>query len=1021
MRANQRAKAFWMGVGVLLAAGAAGAETQPESVLQGEALPPSAIGPVIIESWDTVQARQRAIDDNGPPAVAAPDHRGNWVVPKMRAAKSPRSGTRYVTNTWGDPRMGIGFGGEVHLRGAYFSGQSSDAVWSAGVRAIGFRNGREIAATDWFTEIGDQPRWFEMDLRGIDRVVIESRGKLRGGGWYAMDDFVYSTADRPDRPVVLDFEDAEFGRNLSKTGYAGLTWETGVGGMQAGDGGEGVPAPQRAHTDDDPPVAEQGAGGGPEGGGGTLPQLGLNFQGVLRGDAGQASFPPDTCGAIGPNHFVVVVNRVFAVFNKNTGALVGSKVSLGTFQPGTSGDPRVLFDQHSGRWVVISSDFNSRIFVAFSQTNDPTGNWLKTNFVASTGSDTGCFPDYPTLGVDQNGIYVGSFMVGCGMTIFAIDKAPMLPLIGPTLGTVTAFRGQPVEGAIQPVHTYGSPAGEFLISRQSSTQLRVRRVNPPLNAPTLSTLSSVTIPSHSAPPNVPAQGSAVPLDSVDHRLMNAVLVNGSIWTTHTISVGGRAACRWYQINATTVTLTQSGTVDDPVRNYFFPAIAVNSLGDMVLGFSGAHSGQFPSVYYTGRVASDPVGQTAPPALIKAGNAGQDLIDDVGRNRFGDYSLSSLDPSNLVTIWTVQEYVHSPNTWGTWVARTVPFVDCNTNGLNDPDEIIAGTAEDCNGNNIPDPCDVNPILCGGNCLPDCNTNLVIDECDVLGGTSLDCDFDLIPNECEPDCNANGVPDTCDTVPLYCGGSCLQDCNANEKPDVCEVDPMFCGMICLPDCDSDGIPNSCEIFAGSQDCDGNSVPDECQTDCNGNGLADICETIPLFTTQATFSPFHFGSPQSLTLINPPPASADVTITFRAISDLGSIVEGTEAFLNGNSIGMPFTAGGSDCPPAPDVEAIVLPAATFNGIVGGGNAVISIVPNGGVDPTCPGSSVTIQVLYPTPDRDCNNNDVLDTCDEVIFIDVLLGVNTNPADQCVADRNGDTLANGDDVQVYINERISP
>ena len=51
-------------------------------------------------------------------------------------------------------------------------------------------------------------------------------------------------------------------------------------------------------------------------------------------------------------------------------------------------------------------------------------------------------------------------------------------------------------------------------------------------------------------------------------------------------------------------------------------------------------------------------------------------------------------------------------------------------------VVDGTSDDCNGNGVPD------------------------ECDLGSGSSLDCNFNDIPDECELDCNFNGIPDDCD---------------------------------------------------------------------------------------------------------------------------------------------------------------------------------------------------------------------------------------------------------------------
>lgn len=104
-----------------------------------------------------------------------------------------------------------------------------------------------------------------------------------------------------------------------------------------------------------------------------------------------------------------------------------SQISAGE-GPESNGDPRVLFDQHSRRWIVIVSNFGSRVYLAVSSSESAMGSWFKTNFTVAAGSDAGKWNDYPTLGVDQNGIYVAAYMVGGSnrMSIFAINKAPLV-------------------------------------------------------------------------------------------------------------------------------------------------------------------------------------------------------------------------------------------------------------------------------------------------------------------------------------------------------------------------------------------------------------------------------------------------------------------------------------------------------------------------------------------------------------------------------------------------------------------
>ena len=45
----------------------------------------------------------------------------------------------------------------------------------------------------------------------------------------------------------------------------------------------------------------------------------------------------------------------------------------------------------------------------------------------------------------------------------ALEKAPLLSGT-PGLGTITAFRNLPFEGAIQPCHTYGAAPAQYFVS-----------------------------------------------------------------------------------------------------------------------------------------------------------------------------------------------------------------------------------------------------------------------------------------------------------------------------------------------------------------------------------------------------------------------------------------------------------------------------------------------------------------------------------------------------------------------------
>ncbi|MDH3626604.1 MAG: hypothetical protein OES25_02980 [Acidobacteriota bacterium] len=63
--------------------------------------------------------------------------------------------------------------------------------------------------------------------------------------------------------------------------------------------------------------------------------------------------------------------------------------------------------------------------------------------------------------------------------------------------------------------------------------------------------------------------------------------------------------------------------------------------------------------------------------------------------------------------------------------------------------------------------------------DCNGNTIPDDCDLVDMTSQDCNMTGRPDECEDDCNANGLADSCDLINMT-----SFDVNANTVPDECE---------------------------------------------------------------------------------------------------------------------------------------------------------------------------------------------------------------------------------------------
>src|SRR5262249_41018131 len=90
-------------------------------------------------------------------------------------------------------------------------------------------------------------------------------------------------------------------------------------------------------------------------------------------------------------------------------------------------DPRMFFDPLSGRWFaaeINTPGSSNSVLIGRSDTSDPTGTWKATSYVATTG-----FADFPTLGVDATGVYLGTlnfFSTSVTCTMTSMPKADLL-------------------------------------------------------------------------------------------------------------------------------------------------------------------------------------------------------------------------------------------------------------------------------------------------------------------------------------------------------------------------------------------------------------------------------------------------------------------------------------------------------------------------------------------------------------------------------------------------------------------
>ena len=125
-----------------------------------------------------------------------------------------------------------------------------------------------------------------------------------------------------------------------------------------------------------------------------------------------------------------------------------------------------------------------------------------------------------------------------------------------------------------------------------------------------------------------------------------------------------------------ITLADQGNIGGediaPDTTTFFPSVAVNRAGAVKFGFSASAETIFAGAFATRRGATDPLGTVRPTETIKAGKDSYIRTFDGPRNRWGDYSGISVDPSKDDFFWVFNEFADTRGTplggedgrWGT---------------------------------------------------------------------------------------------------------------------------------------------------------------------------------------------------------------------------------------------------------------------------------------------------------------------------------------------------------------------
>ena len=458
----------------------------------------------------------------------------------------------------------------------------------------------------------------------------------------------------------------------------------------------------------------------------------LTFDGMNSAQSGCLCLPPDTDGDVGPNHYVQSVNSSIKIFDKNGNPLNGPNGTTynsffltlaGTPCSGfNNGDGFVFYDHVANRWVVSDFAFPGSLpgagpfyqCIGVSQTGDPvSGGWFLYAIQHDPANPT-WIGDYPKLALWPNAYYLtvnlfdGVSLGFQGVRAFALDRASMLaggPANTIAFNITPAGLGDSYSLVPAGFRTGNSPpAGrdEFLLSVDSPatggvtlTQVHGWKFHVDFAVPGNSTLGvgANHTPNANITVNgfvdafttttllVPQNGTTAKLDTLGDKIMTPAVYQNrsgaeSLWASQTVLLNypnGPTAVRWYQFNVTggnfpaTPVQQQSWNNGNDGLWRWMPSIAVDQNGNMAIGYSTSSAIQEPSIRYAGRLASDPLNNLSQGEAIMTVGGGHQTHSS---GRWGDYSMTTIDPADNLTFWHTNEYypVTSSANWFTRIGK-----------------------------------------------------------------------------------------------------------------------------------------------------------------------------------------------------------------------------------------------------------------------------------------------------------------------------------------------------------------
>lgn len=445
-----------------------------------------------------------------------------------------------------------------------------------------------------------------------------------------------------------------------------------------------------------------------------LPFLHKNFRGNLRG----TSVPMDNTLAVSRNGFIVSGINTNVIFAQPDGTVTFTKslddffflLNLGTRMY----DPRAIYDPEQNRFIFMclhgSDPTSTQLCLAFSETEDPNGNWHFYKIDGNPDGDNNWF-DYPNIAVSGHDFYLAGLMRNTNgdwqySVLYQVDK-------------MDGFQGKPLrwkhynqlfnaDGA-KAFNLVPTPSGwkdlispgMYFVSNEAlgGDTYNLYFTNESLhNNPVLTSLQA-NGPATALAPDGRQKSSPERLNTFDSRIWSAMYLDSTIHMGSHVHTGtGNVGLFYGRMNVSNLKVDANVLVTDSI-DYGFPSFSAfgrQAQSDTVLvNYLYSGPGLFPGQQQRICTGRNSVFTWSGPVTLKEGASVVSVLDD-NRERWGDYTTSSrrfLD--ERVETWVTGCFGEG-GSYGTWLGQ---YVQADTSVLSIIPDFVADKTTTAAGTQI----------------------------------------------------------------------------------------------------------------------------------------------------------------------------------------------------------------------------------------------------------------------------------------------------------------------------------